>query len=331
VELGALSESTLGVFVQRKGELARLPGTFNDARNAPLVGVIGGRYVFEAGGTDTGTALTSNLYDLLAYASFDSPPTFTTAPLSMALSDLEVLTIDASDAAWLDLTADTSTAATLPTGTTTWADVAGGQSFLGDDGTIYVVGATRATGNPTTAVLVVSPTQTLSWASLQTPRLGAAAAWITGRGLVVAGGSASGAGVEILGAAATLATPLAYPADATTGGGLDLLDSSHAVLVAGTTARVIDFTCATSCTTETPWTPTLPAALTFAQAFDIDASSVFVVGEEADGTTHAFRFSTTAATEVHLKLPRSHARAVRLPLGPVAIVGGNLQMESFIP
>jgi hypothetical protein len=335
VELGALSESVLDVFVQRKGALARLPGSLDDGRNAPLVGVLGGRYIFEAGGTDTATATTTNLYDLIAYASFEAPPSFTTAPQSIALSDLEVLSIDGSGGTWLDLTTGDTTAAVLPTAGPGWADVAGGLSVLADDGTVFIVGATRATG-PTAAVLVVSTTQTLAWATLNTARAGAAAGWVSGLGLVVAGGSAdpSSAGAELLGAAASKASSLPYPPDPTTGGGLDALDSSHALLVAGSTARVLDLSCAASSDAGScvqTWTPTLTPALAFAQVFDIDSSSAFIVGEDATGANHAFRLSSTASQPVAFKIARNHARAVRLPLGPVAVVGGNVVMESFTP
>jgi len=73
IQLGALAGSVLDVFVQRKGTLSRMPAALGDARNAPLVGMLGGEYIFEAGGTDTATALTTNLYDLLSYSPFDSP------------------------------------------------------------------------------------------------------------------------------------------------------------------------------------------------------------------------------------------------------------------
>jgi len=230
------------------------------------------------------------------------------------------------------LTTGDTTAATLPSGSATWADIAGGLTVLADDGTEYVVGATRTTVPATAAILVVSTSQTLSWAALNTPRLGAAAGWVTGRGLVVAGGSSTlnSAGAELLGADAVIAGPLPYPTDPTTGGGIDALDSAHALYVAGSSAHVIDFTCTSACT-EAAWTATLPAALTFAQVFDIDSSSVFVVGEEAGGASHAFELSSSLAQEIPFKLARNHARAVRTPMGPIAVVGGNAVMESFTP
>ncbi len=348
-EMGAIADETLPVFVQRTGTLSRMPVALADGRNAPLVGILGGEYVFEAGGTDSAYALTTNLYDLVPWSPF-AGPSFTTAPTSLALSDLLALGIAPDGGTWIDLTTDDVSAATLPTGATaTWADVAGGQAVLADDGTVYVVGATRQAGGPTSAVLVVSTSQTLSFATLTTARAGASAAWVSGKGLVVVGGNvggsvpasdagadsgasgATGAGVEVLASGATQAIALAaYPADTSTGGGVDALDGSHVLVVEGAAALSIDLDCTTSCA-PIPWAVTLPETLTFAQVFDIDASSVFVVGEDAAGASHAIRVSTTAATEVPFKLARNHARGVRLPLGQVAIVGGNATMESFVP
>ena len=56
------------------GTLAQMPVQLPDARNAPLVSILGGEYIFEAGGTDAATDLTTNLYDLIAYTPLDSPP-----------------------------------------------------------------------------------------------------------------------------------------------------------------------------------------------------------------------------------------------------------------
>ena len=58
---------------------------------------------------------------------------------------------------------------------------------------------------------------------------------------------------------------------------------------------------------------------------------------------HAYRLSASAVAEVPFRVPRSHARAVRLPIGtpgagPIAVVGGDPDagtntgyIESFIP
>ena len=340
IELGALASTTLSVFVERTGTLAQMPTQLADGRNAPLVGILGGEYVFEAGGTDSATSTTTNLYDLVAYAPLESPPTFTAAPLSMALSDLQVLVIatvsGTTSGTWLDTTTGDTTTATLPTNLNLgWDDVAGGLTVLANDGTEFIVGATRTTPPATAAILVVSPSQALSWAQLNTPRLGAAAGWAPAVGdLVVAGGSAASesAGVELLGEAAIKASTLGYPTDPTTGGGVDALDSSHMLYVAGATARVIDLSpqCDAACT-ESAWDAGLPTPLTFAQVFDIDSASAFVVGETDGGGSLAYRVSPSLVQPIPFAVPRSHARAVRLPMGQVAVVGGSTWVESFTP
>lgn len=337
IELGALASTTLSVFVERTGTLAQMPSPLADGRNAPLVGILGGEYIFEAGGTDSATSTTTNLYDLVAYAPLESPPTFTAAPLSMALSDLQVLVIatvsGTTSGTWLDTTTGDTTAASAPSGAG-WDDVAGGLTVLANNGTEYIVGATRPTGPATAAVLVVSTSQQLTWAFLNTPRSGAAAGWApTLSELVVAGGSANGAGVEVLGEAAAVATSLsAYPSDPTIGGGIDALDSAHMLYVAGSAARVINLStaCDAPCT-ENAWDAGLPTPLTFAQVFDIDSTSAFVVGETDGGGSLAYRVSPSLVQPIPFAVPRSHARAVRLPMGQVAVVGGSTWVESFTP
>ena len=106
----------------------------------------------------------------------------------------------------------------------------------------------------------------------------------------------------------------------------------------GVSARVFAVPCSattTPCATTT-WDATLPTALAFTQVFAIDAASAFVVGDDVGGTTHAYRLAATSVSEVPFRVKRSHARAVRLPLGasaagPIAVVGGDTTVESFIP
>jgi hypothetical protein len=342
IELGAIAASTLPVFVQRTGTLAQMPVQLPDSRTAPLLGILGGEYIFEAGGTSEDAGTTTNLYDLIAYTPLADPPSFAYPPLSMALSDLQVLVIatvsGTTSGTWLDTTTGDTTAATLPSGSSaTWDDVAGGLTVLADDGTEFIIGATRQTGAPTAAILVVSTSQTLSWASLNTPRLGAAAGWAPAvGGLVVAGGSTTGAGVELLGEAATLASNLSYATDPSTGGGLDALDSSHMLYVAGSSAHIIDLKdlgCDASTCTEGTWDASLPVSLSFAQVFDIDTNSAFVVGESEDGGSLAYRVSSSAVEPIPFAVspPPAHARGVRLPMGPIAVVGGSTWIESFTP
>jgi hypothetical protein len=345
IDFAALAGVSFDVFVQRTGELARMPSPLSDARPSPVVGVLCDRFVFVGGGDDPSLAKTSQLYDLANLGPVSAPPSLPRAPLSVAFnagivagtSDVSVLLLDATGATWFDLTSSASAEASPPAGAT-FADVAGGQTLVAADGTSYIVGATRRTGAPTAIVLTIDPKGAFGVATLAAPRLGAAAAWIEGRGVVVAGGSATAPGVEILGPGATSGIALPYPDDAATGAAAVALDASHVLLAGGVasggadaTLREIDLGCNQACAYGTAWTTALPVPLPFAQAFDVDPTTAFVVGEDATFATRAFRVSPQAVAEIAVKAPRSHARAVLLPTGGVAVVGGAAPIESFVP
>jgi hypothetical protein len=330
VQLGALDGATLSLFVQRTGELARMPSPFTDGRQAPLLAAAGGRYILVAGGADPALATSTLIYDFATWSPLVSPPTLPRAPRSLALATLVALLVDDAGATWFDLTSSTDAVATVPSGGT-FADVAGGETIVAPDGTAYIVGGTRAEG-PTSRVLRVSPTGALTFVTLATPRAGAAAAWVDERGLVIAGGSATGPGVEIVGATATAAVPLAYPADATTGAGLARLDAGHALLVGGVAAgadaglRTLDQACAAACAIA-PGVP-LPVKLTHTAVLD-DPGGLLAIGDDETGATHVLRVDAKGALPIPVKLPRQRARAVRTPTGSIAIVGGDPTIESF--
>jgi hypothetical protein len=103
----------------------------------------------------------------------------------------------------------------------TFGDVSGGLAIESESAAAFVVGATRPSG-PSTGVLVVDANGLFSAANLTTPRAGAAAAWVPGVGLAVAGGSASGAGVEVVGEDLSVKS-LAFPADDVTGAAMVLV------------------------------------------------------------------------------------------------------------
>ncbi len=369
IQLGAVAGLTLGVFVQRTGTLSRMPSPLGDGREAPVLNIVGGRYVFVSGGADSSLGTQTRLYDLIAWAPLGAPPSLSFAPESVVIAqptegDFQALAISGSSgAAWYDLTSASTDDASAPPATEQWADVAGGATITATDSSVsFVVGGTRTQASgypPTSAVLIVSANGTLSWATLSTPRLGATAAWVDGLGgLVVEGGNQPGAetapGAEIVYPSSTT-TPIALPLppDTTAGAGMTALDDSHVLIVGGGSAsgavggnavRVLTVPCGTTAPCQpTPWSVTLPTALTFAQAFTLDSSTVFVVGEDPSGTTHAYTLTASTAIEVPFRVPRTHARAVRLPIGPagtgpIAVVGGQPDagantsyIESFVP
>jgi hypothetical protein len=149
--------------------------------------------------------------------------------------------------------------------------------------------------------------------------------------------------MEVLAAGSSTATPIPYPADVATGAGMTALDGSHVLVVGGAGpnggdpgARVFTVPCATIACTATSWQSSVLTPLALAQSFAIDRSTALVTGEDASGGMHAYRLAATSVTEVPFRVARSHARAVRLPLGtpgagPIALVGGATTIESFIP
>jgi hypothetical protein len=340
IELGALSGTSAPVFIERNGELARMPSTLGDSRSAPVVSLVIGQYILYGGGTGISDG-SSQIYDTGALSPFSSPPTLPRVPASIANNGTDVLVIDANGATWLELSDTTTADAPAPSGGT-YAEVAGGATFIDGTGVSYVVGATRLTGAATPRVLRIDTDGTLTFLALSEPRLGASAAWVPGKGLVVIGGSTAGAGIEILPPGATASsTALAYPADATIGSSAAALDSSH-VLVAGgvdskgnsVAVRYFDLGCAGTCVA-VPWTnpPTIalsPSQL-FSLGFDGNTQDALLFGDDPQGNSHVFRLAPTTSTEIAYKVARKGARAVAMAIPAIAVVGGANVVEQFTP
>jgi hypothetical protein len=336
-ELGVLQGVTVPIFVQRTGDLARMPGPLPDARHAPLLAIFEGRYLLVAGGSDPALAMQTQIYDFASFAALPSPPVLTLAPTSDALFGTVALFIDSGgNGQFYDFSSSTPSTATPPAGHA-FADVAGGATVVATDGTQYIVGATRSTGAPTDAVLFIDATGALTWETLYAPRLGAAATWIAGRGLVVAGGNPTAPGVEVVSTGATTGTAFSYPADDTTGAGATALDTEHILLAGGLTGagddpgvRSVDLTCTQQCAA-VAW-PALPAALASAQLFASDATDALAIGDDGAATTHVYVLSPAApVTELDTRIPLSGARAVVSPVGSVVLFGGASTLESFVP
>jgi hypothetical protein len=346
LQYGALAEVDLQVFVQRTGAWARMPDQL-DPRQAPLVGLLGGRYIFLAGGFDPGldasVAENTELYDLANLQALTSPPTLPVVPASWTYFGTVGLFIDPSgNNATFDFSDSTSGSLQTPAGGT-FADVAGGTTVFAPDGSSYILGGTRTTGPATGRVLYFDTNGNPSFLNLAVPRLGAAATWVSGplSGVVVAGGvpaGVSGAGVEILTPGGATGLPLCqYPADTVVGAGAAQLDGTHVVLAGGTGPsgkdgglRVVDLACGSG-TTLAAWPP-LALPLPTAAAFPLTPSSTLVVGDDPDGGTHTYVATADGGTEVFLHDPRVGGRGLALPTGQVVVVGGgSLQVESFTP
>jgi len=344
LQLGALSGTSFPIFIARTSEFARMPVDLGDSREAPILGSVLGRYVLATGGANLAastSAASTQIYDLAVLGPYSNPPKLPRTPTSVAAVGSSVLLIDDAGASWFALSDSSSQAAVAPSGGT-FAEVSGGSTVVAPDGSMYVVGGTRPVAKPptpTVRILKVAADGTLSFLSLTTARAGASATWVTGRGVVVAGGSSTGAGVELIDSLSTVATSLGYPPDATVGAGAAGLDGSHVLLGGGVDAsgqpapvRVIDLGCTSSTCTASTWdAAALPVSLGKAQAFDLATDTGLIVGDDGTGLSHAVRVTAKGATEIAFKIPRHGARGIRVNPPAITFVGGAATVESFAP
>lgn len=325
VQWGALELSDLPVFVQRTGELARLPSAPTLEANTALV--VNGRYVLEASGTSAA------LYDLLQLRTFTGAPTLPRPARSLASYATVALVVDELGATVLDLNDGGSYALPTPSGGA-FSEVAGGLTFQAKDGTQLVVGATRrdAGAAPTARVLRIGPSGDVTFASLAAPRAGACATWVEGRGLVVWGGSDTAPGGELLAPGATASVTLPFPPDAVTGCAVAPLDASRVVVAGGVRAdgtrktRAVDLACAAACTPEL-WTSDVPVVR--GEALAVGAGAVLVLGDDTSGRTRAFRVTKEDAREVATRTTRKGARLVPSPTGGALVLGGGPGIEQY--
>ena len=356
LEFGALANTTLPIFVQRTNEFARLPSPPSDTRSAPTLAIFSGEFLFVGGGSDPTVAQSTQLYDFAQLGPLTAPPGLPRAPMSMPVVGTIGLLIDTQGATYYDFSQNAQTTDVTPPKGFTFADVAGGQVVYeldtnGNLAMVFVVGATRTTGQQSRAVLQINPNDTsnpsyvtgnLSWATLTDFRLGATATWVPGRGLVVTGGSATAGGVEVIGPGQSNGMVLQPTPDASMGAGAVGLynDAQHLLVVGGITPtgqdagiRKVDLSGAAA---PVPW-GSLPVPLTSAAAFSFSSGGQYdaiVIGSElASGLTHAFLVNSTAVKEVPTKVPHKNATAIESPIGSIVIFGGASggEIESFYP
>jgi hypothetical protein len=323
---------TVPMFLARSGGWSRPPDALEHPHKKPVVVTAFDEYVIATGGDPVPGVDGSvpDFYDLANWLTLKSQPAFPRAAKSAAVVLGVMLVIDDAGATWLDLVNDKTAQATAPDGLT-FAEIAGGDTVRMSDGSQLIVGATRGAGDPTEKVLRIAQDRTLSFVSLNTPRLGAAAG-LVGDKLVVAGGSSQGAGVEVLNETQSAFVPLALPADPTTGLGLATLQGTTALLAGGKdpttgaagSARTLDVSCGAACATSD--LGPLPSTLGGSHVFSVDSSKALVIGDSDDGETHAFLASVGSGklevAETTLRERRKGATATILPNGQVGVVGG---------
>ncbi|WP_437682949.1 hypothetical protein [Sorangium sp. So ce131] len=366
IYLAAVTGEVLPLFAQRTGRWARPPGELAASRVGAPGLALAERFVALTGGAAAGDVDPARLdaYDLAAWGASASGGALPRAARSLVVRGDVVLALDDEGATWADVATGETAEAPLPDGLSSFAEVAGGRTVEATDGRSFVVGATRsgpaagapgpATGAPgpaTDVVLVVGEGRRLSVVRLREARAGAAAVWLEGVGLVVAGGSATGAGLEVLGDGATAFAPRPFPPDATWGAGAAVTAPGEIALVGGVldgaaapTRRLAPGCAGASCAAAALEGAALPAALAGVAAFALPGGRVLAVGSEAGadagGLTRSFVVDLAAAQaeELPLREPRRGATVVPAPNGTLALLGGvhpdgtpALAIETFFP
>ncbi len=362
-----LPGANVPIFVQRKGQFARLPNPLSDTRTSPLLAILQGEYLLVTGGDDADAGASTSLYDFLGLSPTTGPQNIYRAAQSIAIDGTVAWLFDGDGGTYFDFSEGAYGNFALPPNGGTFADIANGQTLTDENGVQYIVGATRTTGAPSEWVLAVNPNDTSdssypygkpTWYALNVARLGAAAAWIPGVGLMVTGGSsAPSSGAELLSATSSglgTSVSLGYAADPSVGGAATAIDGTHVVVVGGLLngvdagVRLIGTalcpTPATGCT-PTAW-PGLPTPVTSVQAFSSSGTNILAVGSEPDtasdgtanpqaGLTHVYAVASNGSgvTEIPTKVPHTKARAIGSPLGSIVLVGGSDggEIESFVP
>lgn len=331
VEPAGLLGAQLPFLVGRTGAFMRPPGSLvvasvTDQHAAPL----GARHVLLFN-RDAQGLIHIHGYDFGYLWPHNTParlscPTLPCEVRSVATSGTLVLVLGPAWAIWFDTYTGTSGDAALPDGLDSYASVAGGRTLYTDDGQAFIVGATRG-DEPSADVVHLDAFGSLRLARLLTPRAGASAVWIKGRGLVVSGGSAEGAGAEILAEGATAFTALPYPADSTEGAALVARSESELVRVGGrrddTYAETVGLRL--DCGADCALTAAGPVVeLDRVGAYGIDDDEFVVAGDAADGQYTVIRIGDEAREVVPLREPRRGASTLLAPNGQILVVGGEL-------
>jgi hypothetical protein len=351
VVLGS-TEPKVSLFVQRVDEWARPPAGLERTHVGGVAGVVGERYLVLTGGASAlgasgdAPAQSTEFYDLLTHKAVTAAP-FPRVARTLVSQPTRALLIGDDGATWVDFESQATSVAALPDGLVSFAELANGSTVLAPADTVFVVGAARAEA-PSDAVLEVASDGSVRLHRLTAPRQGAAAAWVTGVGLVVAGGSDSAPGLEVLREGGAHFEARAFSADPTTGAALVLTGGggTEVVLVGGLRngetagARVLDAACTTACAANIIDGLDLPA-LGRAQAYAIGAGRLLVVGNDAaSGLVRSFTLDLgqSAAVELALREPRRGATLVAAPDATLVVMGGlhadgtpALTLERFLP
>jgi hypothetical protein len=211
-----------------------------------------------------------------------------------------------------------------------WGNVAGGRVLTGENETALLVGATRFE-EPTDYLVEFEDAAQTTVYRLNTPRAGAAVLFEPDFGVVVAGGSAGGVGVEVLRPKKDRFVSLDYPSDSVVGAALAVQDGHRLLRMGGLTSTGepaptvrIDLDCEKDCELEAKPELTLQAAQSAQGYYDADTGVTLVVGEDSEGLTVAYRFDGTSLSTIEFPKAqmRKHATALELPSQQLLLLGG---------
>lgn len=299
------------VFVQRTGELARMPGPFPTAPSSPMVEVVFGRYLFLATPGSTAT----QVYDFETLAPLSVGPALPVAARSIVAQGANLYVVGDRVMALNVATGDVFTV-TAPGDA---AEVAGAVAVHGDGGAAYLVGATREGDVATDRGWYLGTDGKLSARSLSAPRKNAVAAFVTAKGLFV---SSTDAPPELV--SADSATPLGYPAPTARPLAAAALDD-HSVVVVDEQGGALryDLGCRSGCTAEV-WASGPKTA--HATVLAIDAVRVLYAGDDGGAI-----LGKTERRPLALREARVAPRLFPLPTLGIGLVGGATTLESFVP
>ncbi len=299
------------VFVQRTGELARMPGPFPTAPASPMVEVVFGRYLFLA----TRGSRATQVYDFETLTPLSVGPALPVAAQSIVAQGKNLYVVG-----------DRVTALNVATGEVfnvtapgDAAEVAGAVAVHGDGGAAYLVAATRESNVATDRNWVLGADGKLTARALSAPRTAAVAAFVAAKGLFV---SSTDAPPELV--SADSATPLGYPAPTARPLAAAALDDHSVVVVdeAGSVLRY-DLGCRAGCTAEV-WTAGPKTA--HATVLAIDTARILYAGDDGGAI-----LTKTERRPLAIRDPRMAPRLFALPTVGIGLVGGATTLESFVP
>ncbi len=354
LQMSAIQGASLPVFVGTIGQWARPPGSYVDGTEPGgiarshvngVAAVDAGRYVLLVGGKpateDTASAaLGVDGYDVFALGGVASSVAYNPVPETILSLSSELVLVTESSLSLIDTSGndDSNTIDTPPLPLKSFDQVAGGQGIASSDGRHFVVGGTRLASGTRGVLQLVDGDLTLTSFQAITARQGAAAVWIDGTGLAVAGGSASGAGVEVLSTTTgSVFEATGFASDATRGAAAMVNGAAGQFLLVGGVqpdgspglTRVVDLNdCTTACKPTILAAATLPRAIEGAVGFKRSDGTFLVIGNEVGtGETLSFVVDVTrpppSVTPVPFRERRFGAAAIDAPNATIAVLGGE--------